>query len=232
MASEQETLRIAYARALGLRNAAPHQGTTPGLGTDVNDIVQMIQPIVGAIAHSFAIREPYIWRSQDGTYYCDAVVIQGKLAQIVSYLEHLYHINDQILEIGSLYNSIKDTELKSRCADLLSAPGNFDRVINQATLVLEDRIRTKSQIDKPLTGVPLVNAVLNADLTKTVLKISENAEEHEGICHVCRGLMLSFRNPTHHHILDKYSREDALKLCGFIDNILSLIDNATVLARS
>jgi hypothetical protein len=41
----------------------------------------------------------------------------------------------------------------------------------------------------------------------------------------------SFRNPTHHHILDKYTREDALKLCAFIDNILLLVDKAVVAER-
>jgi hypothetical protein len=158
-------------------------------------------------------------------------VLHGRLGQLISYLEHVYFLNSHIVEIGSLYNSIKDAELKSRCSDLLSAAGNFDRVINQTTLVLEDRIRTKSGVDKPLAGVQLVNAVLNADISKTILQISDNAEEHEGVCHICRGLMLSFRNPTHHRILDKYTREDALKLCAFIDNILLLIDNAVVVER-
>jgi len=66
-----------------------------------------------------------------------------------------------------------------------------------------------------------VNAVLNADLTKIVLKVSDNADEHEGICHICRGVMLTFRNPTHHRVIDTYSREDALKVCAFIDNLRS-----------
>jgi hypothetical protein len=38
--------------------------------------------------------------------------------------------------------------------------------------------------------------------------------------------MLAFRNPTHHHIADTYSREDALKVCAFIDNLLGTIDAA------
>jgi hypothetical protein len=101
-------------------------------------------------------------------------------------------------------------------------------VINQATLVLEDRIRTKSEIDKALTGVPLVNTVLNPDRGKAILVVSDNKEEHEGISAICRGLMLAFRKVTHHHLTDQYSREDALKVCAFIDNILALIGNATL----
>jgi hypothetical protein len=38
--------------------------------------------------------------------------------------------------------------------------------------------------------------------------------------------MLAFRNPTHHKITDKYRREDALKVCAFIDNILSVLEGA------
>jgi hypothetical protein len=39
----------------------------------------------------------------------------------------------------------EDPDLLSRCGDLLIASYNFDRAINQATLVLEDRIRKKAQ---------------------------------------------------------------------------------------
>jgi len=43
-----------------------------------------------------------------------------------------------------------------------------------------------------------------------------------------RGIVLSFRNPTHHFITDKFSREDALKLVAFIDNLLQIIDSSKV----
>jgi Protein of unknown function (Hypoth_ymh) len=231
----EQQLRTAYARAVGLKQSVPSSGNVPALGNDLNAIVALVRPFIGdEMAEQLSLRPPDIWRSasRDGPmYHCYASVLHGKLGQLISYLEHVYFLNSHIVEIGSLYNSIKDAELKSRCSDLLSAAGNFDRVINQATLVLEDRIRTKSGIDKPLAGVQLVNAVLNADISKTILQISDNVEEHEGVCHICRGLMLSFRNPTHHHILDKYIREEALKLCAFIDNILLLVDNATVMER-
>jgi hypothetical protein len=108
----------------------------------------------------------------------------------------------------------------------LSAPRNFDRVINQATQVLEDRIRKKAKIKKPLTGPSLVNAAIMADPDKSPIRIAGSREEQEGIGHICRGLMLAFRNPTHHQIADTYSREDALKVCAFIDNVLAAIDAA------
>jgi hypothetical protein len=47
---------------------------------------------------------------------------------------------------------LSDLELRERCEDLLLASANFDRATNQATLVLEDRIRKKSQPSTPLVG--------------------------------------------------------------------------------
>ena len=38
---------------------------------------------------------------------------------------------------------IHDAQLRERCHDLLAAPGNYDRVVREATTVLEDRIRGK-----------------------------------------------------------------------------------------
>lgn len=229
--NDRSRLLAAYARATGLQRSAPQTGHLPGVfGDDVNQIVMSVANILGvSTANSFLMPAEGIWTGGSGIEtYCDARVVQAKLGQFISYLEQMYQVNSKIIEIGSLYNSIKDDELKNRCSDLLSAPGHFDRVINQATLVLEDRIRKKSGIDTALTGVPLVNATLNADMNRTTLRISDSAEEHEGVCHICRGMMLAFRNPTHHHVIEKFTREDALKVCAFVDNLLHLIDGAVV----
>jgi uncharacterized protein (TIGR02391 family) len=124
-----------------------------------------------------------------------------------------------------LYQSIKDEELLGRCSDILNSQNNFDIVINQATLVLEDRIRKRANLDSSSYGTNLINAAINPDLSKTILKISDDKEVHEGTAHICRGIMQAFRNPTHHRI-SSYSKEEALKVCAFIDNILQLLDDA------
>ncbi|MFA5858006.1 MAG: TIGR02391 family protein [Elusimicrobiota bacterium] len=154
--------------------------------------------------------------------------LTNKLLQLINYLEYSYAVNEQIVEVGSIYNSIKDEELKSRCSDILSAPANFDRVINQATLILEDRIRSKSKLDKCFVGVNLINKALHTDLSKTIIIVSNNQDEHAGICHICRGIMMSYRNPTHHYITDQFTREDALKLCVYIDTLLDIIEKSKV----
>ncbi len=157
--------------------------------------------------------------------------LKDKLLQLISFLEYGYKLSEEIIEIGSIYNSIKDEELKSRCADILTASSNFDRVINQATQVLEDRIRKKSGLGKSFVGVKLVNNALNADKLKSILIVSENNEEHEGFCHICRGIMLAFRNPTHHYLSDSFLREDALKFTAFVDNLLKILNKCKVKSK-
>lgn len=125
-------------------------------------------------------------------------------------------------------NYIHDKELRDRCLDLLEADSKYDRVINQATQVLEDRVRTKAKLTDRLEGVRLINATLNPDPSKTVLKVSNDPDEQQGFCDMCRGIMLAFRNPTHHYLTDKITREEAFKVCAFIDTLLPLIEKSTV----
>jgi hypothetical protein len=122
---------------------------------------------------------------------------------------------------------IEDQELRSRCQDILMAPANFDRPINQATLVLEDRIRKKAQPTQKLVGEKLVSFAFNEDLSKTVLRVASNdLDDQRGFTQILRGLVPAFRNKTHHHIIKTFSREDAMRVCGFIDVLLRVVDNS------
>jgi hypothetical protein len=218
-------LKKIYGRLKGLRELTfTHDLFLGVVVEDYNHMVEEISIILAEDMKSFLLKQYRTYSSGQ----VNASDIQTKLLQLLSYLEYGFNLSESVIKIGSIYNSIADEELKSRCSDILSSPGNFDRVINQATLVLEDRIRTKSKNKDGLVGVQLVNKVLNTDLSKSILKVSENADEHEGICHICRGIMLSFRNLTHHFVTDKFSREDALKLVAFIDNLLQMVDNSKV----
>lgn len=122
---------------------------------------------------------------------------------------------------------IQDAELLSRCGDILLANANFDRPVNQATLVLEDRIRTKAQPPRKLVGESLVGYAFNEDPAKTVLNVSSNdADDQRGFTQILRGVVPAFRNRTHHHLTNTFSREEALRVCGFIDVLLRIVDNS------
>jgi uncharacterized protein (TIGR02391 family) len=141
--------------------------------------------------------------------------------------KNVKHKNSKNIVIkNALEYILQDDELRERCQDLILAKSKYDRAINQATLVLEQRIRTKSQPATPQNGSGLVNYAIKNSLSDTVLKLTNNNTEQEGYANIFRGIVLSFRNPTHHHILDNLTQEDALRICGFIDVLLRVIDNS------
>lgn len=121
----------------------------------------------------------------------------------------------------------RDDQLYGRCRDLLMAPRHYDRVIREATTVLDDRLKKITGI-KNLNPEALIGKVLNPNPDKAVVEISTERSEQEGVHSICRGIMLAFRNPAHHSVSDRFTREDALKFCGFIDTVLGLIGDGAV----
>jgi hypothetical protein len=108
---------------------------------------------------------------------------------------------------------IEDQVLLDRCLDILMAQKNFDRPINQATLVLENRIRDKAQPIPKLVGENLINHTFNEELSKTMLQVaSKDSEDQRGFTQILRGIIHMFRNKTHHNITASFSREDAIRV--------------------
>ena len=137
----------------------------------------------------------------------------------------------QKLGFGPIVDAVlQDHQLRDRCRDLLTAKKNFDRVFREATTVFDDRLKKASGITK-MKPQDLVGKALNPDPQKAVLEISSEREEQEGFYSICKGIMLAFRNKTHHSLSDKLTREDALKFCGFVDALLTVVGQATVHAE-
>ncbi len=166
---------------------------------------------------------PYMFASNQS----DAGIVKGKVP--VSKKSAPITSKRAILKSAIEY-LIQDDELRERCADLLLAGSKFDRAINQATLVLEERIRTKAIPTTALVGENLVNFAFKDDLTKTILEVPGGAaDDQRGFVQILRGLVPTFRNKTHHHVIDTFSREDAMRVCGFIDVLLRVVDGSTKL---
>jgi len=122
---------------------------------------------------------------------------------------------------------LQDRQLRDRCRDLLTARKNFDRVFREATTVFDDRLKKLSGIQR-MKSQDLIGKALSPDPQKAVLEISSEREEQEGFYSICKGVMLVFRNATHHALSDKMTREDGLKFCGFVDTLLTVLGQATV----
>jgi uncharacterized protein (TIGR02391 family) len=122
---------------------------------------------------------------------------------------------------------IEDQELLSRCQGILIASTNFDIAINQATLVLEDRIRKKAQPPQKMEGAKLIGYAFNEEIPQTVLRVASNdPDDQRGFTQMLRGVFAAFRNKTHHHIIKNISREEAMRVCGFVDVLLRVVDNS------
>ena len=130
---------------------------------------------------------------------------------------------------------IHDDELRKRCADLLGAPGSFDRVIREATTILEDRIRNKpshetlSQLipnSNDQRGENLVNKLLNPD--NPILVISSDKGRRVAFYRILIGAFSYLRNPYHHRIDPTTEWSWAWSTVGFIDRLLSEVDSCSV----
>ena len=130
---------------------------------------------------------------------------------------------------------IKDQTLSKRCSDILNSPGNFDRVIREATLILEDRLRSSVPHEKlceliPLAknqvGEPLAAKLLSPD--NPIIVISENKQERSAFLKIVIGIVSYLRNPSHHSLNDDTKWSLAWSVVGVIDSLLSELDNAYI----
>lgn len=130
---------------------------------------------------------------------------------------------------------IHDDELRNRCADLLRAPGSFDRVIREATTILENRIRSKPSHETlsrlipnstDQTGENLVYKLLKPE--NPVLVISSDKGRRVAFYKILIGAFSYLRNPYHHQIDPATEWSWAWSTVGFIDRLLSDVDSCSV----
>ncbi|OLC59757.1 MAG: TIGR02391 family protein [Ktedonobacter sp. 13_1_40CM_4_52_4] len=128
----------------------------------------------------------------------------------------------------TLPSLIADNELRQRCEDLLTAEEHYDRVIREACVILENRVRTAIGANKDVVGTGLMEMAFGPKGGQ--LKFSAIDQEQRGVMELYRGVMAFFRNTTGHHIIDTYAQDDALRFVVWIDLLLTMLK--TVLANA
>jgi hypothetical protein len=130
---------------------------------------------------------------------------------------------------------IKDEELRRRCSDLLSSPGNYDRVIREATTVLEDRIRRRPPFDVLTRLIPqsadqagdnLINQLFAPD--HPVLLISSDRGRRIAFHRMLLGVVSYLRNHYHHQLDATTEWSWAWSIVGLIDQLITDIDSCTL----
>ena len=232
MAEKNYKVKRIYYLLLGIKESLIYKETTvpEKVAHQYNNLIDELEALLGDSLKTYKI--DHAEHYGDRTYNPYSFLYQ--INPIITYLENL-HINNsdyQINKIGYLYNSIEDKELHDRCGDILLGEGAYDRAINQATQILEDRIKKKAKLDKTtLIGIPLISKAVHAKIEQTILKFSDEADIQEGYAFIFKGIISVYRNPTHHSLNFKCNREYALKFCAYIDELLKEIDNCVVLEK-
>lgn len=144
-----------------------------------------------------------------------------KLLNLVASLEKEKSALQGQLAMPVRIGAISDQKLQKRCAHLLDTPGvQLDTVIREASVVLEDRLRSLAGLGSDYHGVRLVDAALKCDDPRIVF--SEVSAEQEGVRYLFRGAVQYIRNPPAHRLIE-YNRETAMIHIRLVDILLSLL---------
>lgn len=229
MSEKNYEIKRIYYLLLGIKESIIYKESyiPEKVANQYNNLIDELEDILGDSLQTYKVGSSEHYG--DKTYNPYAFLFQ--LNPIISYIENL-HINSsdyQISKIGYLYNSIEDKELHDRCGDILLGETAFDRAINQATQILEDRIKKKAKLDKTnLIGLPLVSKAIHSKIEQTILKFSDEQDIQEGYSNMFKGIISIYRNQTHHSLNYKCNRESALKFCSYIDELLKEVDRSVI----
>lgn len=119
---------------------------------------------------------------------------------------------------------VADPELRQRCQDLLAADQHYDRVIREACVILENRVRSAVGESTSTVGTALMELAFGAK--KPRLRLSDHDQEQRGAMELYRGVMAFFRNAAGHNVTNSYTQIEALRFVVMIDLLLSMVDSS------
>lgn len=125
---------------------------------------------------------------------------------------------------------ILDHELKARCLDLFNKfqeAGQSDRndtVVAEASRILENRLRAVTACEDGSNAKQLVTLAFNSQ--KPRLRVSAVVAEQEAVQLLFLGTFGFIRNQVQHKLLGDLPAERVLQILGWMDYLLSVIEQA------
>lgn len=132
------------------------------------------------------------------------------------------------IRIGSI--EIRDPELRERCLDLLAqfesegANHRLDTVLNEATRILEDRLRSLSNAADGVSGLDLVSFALGDSDPKLIL--SDITADQKAAHLLFRGVFGFVRNSVHHRLISDLQPQRVMQVLGMVDYLIFLAESA------
>jgi uncharacterized protein (TIGR02391 family) len=121
--------------------------------------------------------------------------------------------------------TIRDDQLREQVEDLLAAGRAFNRVILNACVVLEDRVRQASGLGSSLIGTALMQEAFKPQGGPLCLSTDDN--EQRGAMEMYRGTIAFFRNATGHRVPAHFTQDDAVRFVAWIDLLLAMLGGPT-----
>lgn len=125
---------------------------------------------------------------------------------------------------------IRDEELRRRCLDLFAQfredgeHQRLDTVVNEATRILEDRLRGLSGAATECTGVDLARHCFSPQVARLI--VSDVQAEQEAAHLLFRGVFGFIRNSVHHRLVETLQPQRVLQIVGMVDYLISVAEGA------
>jgi uncharacterized protein (TIGR02391 family) len=108
---------------------------------------------------------------------------------------------------------------------LPAADAHHDRVIREACVILEDRVRKAIGAGKDVVGTSLMEQAFSPN--KGPLRLSDHDQEQLGAMQTYRGVMAFFRNAAGHNLIEAYDQEEALRFVVLVDLLLATLSKVS-----
>lgn len=127
---------------------------------------------------------------------------------------------------------IVDLVLRKRCLPILAAiegagsPEQYDTVIREMSVVLEDRVRELTGFAGKVSGAELFSATMTRD--PCLIRFGSEKDVQEAAYLFFRGYSGLVRNEVMHRLVESYTKERAMQILGTVDYLLFLLSRAQV----